>query len=142
MKIFLGCFFIITGLFLNIKNIFLKEDRRIKVIKFMYVNEYPLDYGEKMFWDNAEEEHAFMYTSAFDIKSIVQKLPNDDSKTFKDYTYCFLQPKGNKYDTIYSDSSLKDWIIKKNGKKTRYYDKMGKIATDLRDNYSFFRECW
>jgi hypothetical protein len=142
MKIFLGYCFIIVSIFLSIKDISLKEDHRIKVIKFMYVNEYPLDYGEKMFWDNAEEEHAIMYTNAFDIKGIVQNLPNYKSKTFKDYTYCFLQPKGNKYDTIYSDSSLKEFIIKKNGKKTFYYDKEGKLATDLRYNYSFFRECW
>jgi len=142
MKIFLGCCLIITSFFFDIKNILLKEEPRIKVIKFMYVNEYPVDSGSQMFWDNAEEEHAVMYQSRFNIKNLVQKLPVSDYKNFKNFNYCFLQPKGSKYDTIYSDHSLKGWIIMKNGKPIYFYDKEGKLATDLRNNYSFFRECW
>lgn len=128
------------------------KTNEIKVIKFMYSKEYLFDYGEKMFWDNPEE-HAFMNLDMkwgdkndpekiLNIKDKVLELNISDSKTFKNYNYCFLVPNKNSIDTLYTDFSLKSWLYKKNGKKTYYYDESGYIAYGLRGNYSFFKDCW
>ncbi|MBW8522451.1 hypothetical protein K0U91_13140 [Chryseobacterium chendengshani] len=118
-----------------------KYKNETKVIKFMYSEEYLMDYGEKMFWDNTQE-HAIMFQDRFEIKNLVQKLPQSNSKLFKNHNYCFIIPNSKVNDTVYADFSLKAWIIKKDGKSIYYYDKEGNLARDLRANYSFFRECW
>jgi len=118
-----------------------KYENKTKVIKFMYSEEYLVDYGEKMFWDNIQE-HAIMFQDRFEIKDLVQKLPKTNSKLFKNHNYCFLVPNSKGIDTVYADFSLKAWIIKENGKSKYYYDKEGNLAKDLRSNYPFFKECW
>lgn len=118
-----------------------KYKNETKVIKFMYSEEYLMDYGEKMFWDNPQE-HAIMFQDRFEIKSLVQKLPKSNSKLFKNHNYCFIIPNKNNNDTVYADFSLKAWIIKENGKSNYYYDEEGNLARDLRANYSFFKDCW
>ncbi|TXF79611.1 hypothetical protein [Chryseobacterium sp.] len=118
-----------------------KDQNETKVIKFMYSEEYLVDYGEKMFWDNVQE-HAIMFQDQFEIKNLVQKLPQTNSKLFKNHNYCFIIPHKKGNDTVYADFSLKAWIIKENGKNIYYYDEKGDLAKDLRANYSFFKECW
>jgi hypothetical protein len=119
-----------------------KKGNSTKVIKFMNtVNEYPFDYGEKMFWDNPEE-HAIIYDTSFDFLKKVKSFRKSDSKKFKNYNYCFIIPSPSKNDTLYSDFTLKSWIIKKDGIKTYYYDEKGEFANELRDIYSFFKDCW
>jgi len=112
-----------------------------KVIKFMYSRDYAADYGEKMFWAY-EDDHAYMYQHAIDIKIRVNSLSKSNSKLFKNYNYCFLVPNSKGNDTVYADFSLKAWIIKEDGKSKYYYDKEGNLAKDLRSNYPFFKECW
>lgn len=122
-------------------NISSKFEKETKVIKFMYSEEYVVDYGEKMFWDNVQE-HAIMFQDRFEIKNLVQKLPQSNSKLFKNHNYCFIIPNNKISDTVYADFSLKAWIIKENGKSKYYYDQAGNLAKDLRANYSFFKDCW
>ncbi|MCC2591110.1 hypothetical protein [Chryseobacterium sp. MFBS3-17] len=112
-----------------------------KVIKFMYSRDHAADYGEKMFWAY-EDEHAYMYQHAIDIRARVSNLLKSNSKSFKDHNYCFLIPNSKGNDTVYADFSLKAWIIKKDGKSEYYYDEEGNLARDLRANYSFFKDCW
>lgn len=123
------------------KTILTNNENETKVIKFMYSEEYLVDYGEKMFWDNTQE-HAIMFQDRFEIKNLVQKLSPSNSKLFKNHNYCFIIPNKNGNDTVYADFSLKAWIIKENGKSKYYYDQNGNLAKDLRGNYSFFKECW
>ncbi|MGU3377660.1 hypothetical protein [Chryseobacterium sp. M5A1_1a] len=144
MKNFLGLFVLLPIIMSCFSNQKTKENksRAIKVIKFMNtVNEYPFDYGEKMFWDNPEE-HAVIYDTHFNIMDEVASFNSSDSKKFKNYKYCFIIPSSLKNDTLYSDFTLKAWIIKKNGTKEYYYDNTGKLANNLKGIYSFFYDCW
>ena len=124
------------------KNFDKEKNNSTKVIKFMNtVNAYPFDYGEKMFWDNPEE-HAIIYENQFEILKQVTRLKKTDSKVFKNYKYCFIIPSKIQNDTVYSDFTLRAWIIKKKGIKTYHYDDTGKLANDLRSVFSFFNNCW
>lgn len=126
-----------TKLKLKEELVFSKE---IKVIKFMAsISDYPRSISEKDFWGHPEE-HAFIIIFNNDFLKSVKELTNENCSNFEEYNYAFIQNN----DTIYSDFSLKTWIIKREGieKEICLYDNQGVIAEELRTRYSFFNECW
>lgn len=120
-----------------------KSVYEIEIIKFMDLNQYPRSIDEKIFWDYPEEHASFRIridksskTFLEDIKEF--KTTNADS--FPDFKYALLIKKDKKIDTLYSDQSLKHWKYKVNGKNLNYYDE--NYSSFLRENYTFFSDCW
>lgn len=118
-------------------------DNEIVSIKFMAsVNDYPRSILKRDFW-NHKEEHAILKVYNNDFLNSVMRLENNDCSNFEEFKYAFIQKNKSTVDTIYSDYTLKTWIVKKEGKEeVCFYDEDGKIAEDLRNRYSFFKDCW
>lgn len=118
------------------------EYEEILVIKFMgTITTQPYAVMEKSFWA-FKEEHTFLKINNNDFIEDVKRIRNNYSAKFREYNYAFIVKNKKEIDTLYSDNSLKTWIFKKNNKEVYYYDEEGKIAENLRNTYSFFRECW
>lgn len=115
----------------------------IEIIRFMGLYQYPRSVDEKIFWDFPEEHASFKIRIDMTSKTFL-----DDIKEFKsakdvnfyEFEYALLIKKGNKTDTIYSDHTLKYWKHKINGSYLNYYDDSYPLF--IRENYSFFSDCW
>ncbi len=101
----------------------------------------PYSVDEKIFW-SYQDEHAKLSISSSGFINDIKTINDTTSTYFEDYNYAFLVKKGSKIDTLYSDNTLKTWILKKGKKKIYFYDKDGKTAENLRHTYSFFKDCW
>lgn len=116
--------------------------QEVNVIKFMgSISTQPYSVSEKNFWNN-KDEHAKLIIRNNDFIKDVMSLKDSTSTYFLDYNYAFITKNGKTIDTIYSDSTLKSWILIKDKKKIYFYDEKGEIAKNLRLLYSFFNECW
>jgi len=114
----------------------------IEAIKFMgSLTTQPYSIGEKTFW-NSTDEHAKLFIRNNNFLANVKNLTNHSRQNFKEYNYAFIIKKNKKADTLYSDSSLKSWVLKNRNKMSYYYDEEGIIAESLRGSYSFFYDCW
>jgi hypothetical protein len=115
-----------------------KQTETILAIKFMgTITTQPFSINEKIFWAN-KDEHVVLKIRNNKFIDKVKKMDSHVSKEFKDYNYAFILKK----DTLYSDSTLKSWILKKGTENFYFYDKNGEIAESLRNTYSFFNSCW
>lgn len=118
------------------------EVENVIVIKFMgTITTQPTSISEKVFW-TLEDEHAKLIIKNIGFINDVKEIQNHSSEHFEDYNYAFIIKNHKAIDTLYSDYTLKSWILKKNNKLTYYYDEKGKVAENLRHTYSFFRDCW
>ena len=119
-----------------------REVENVSVIKFMgSITTQPTSVSEKVFW-TLEDEHVKLNIKNIGFIKDVKEIQNHSSEHFEDYNYAFIVKNHNVIDTLYSDYTLKSWILKKNNKLTYYYDDKGKVAENLRHTYSFFRDCW
>ncbi|MCF6133544.1 hypothetical protein [Flavobacterium wongokense] len=116
---------------------------KVEIIKFMgTITTFSTDIGEDTFW-NFPDEHAKLTINDDGFIEDIKSLKSKDESHFLEYTYAFIVHKKNETDTLYSDSTLKTWILKKsNGKKEYFYDEEGITAENLRHSYSFFKDCW
>lgn len=114
----------------------------IQAIKYMgTITTQPYSIGEEMFWRNTDE-HVKLIIRNNEFIEDVKAIKDTTSKYFGEYNYAFIVIKGNKIDTLYSDYTLKTWIIKRKDKEEYIYDEKGEIAKNLRNRYSFFNDCW
>ncbi|TGD57856.1 hypothetical protein [Flavobacterium humi] len=115
----------------------------ITAIKFMgTVTTHPSSTNEKSFWA-FKDEHVILKIRNYNILDEVKSLKNKGNDMMMDVNYSFLIKQNNKItDTLYSDSSLKSWVLKKGKTYTMFSDDEGKIAQNLRQSYSFFNDCW
>lgn len=119
-----------------------KKVDEVEVIKFMgTITTQSRSIDEKAFW-YFKDEHAKLIIRNSGFIEDVKDVKNHKYDDFEEYNYAFIVKKGKSVDTLYSDNSLKTWILKKNKENIYYYDEEGKIAENLRNTYSFFRECW
>ncbi len=126
--------------YLTIKEI--ESEGYVEVIKFMgTITTQPYSVDEKIFWNN-RDEHAKLIIRNNDFIEDIKTLNDTTSKNFREYNYAFIVRKGKEIDTLYSDYTLKTWILKKDKKETYYFDEKGETAENLRHMYSFFNECW
>lgn len=127
------------------KNIVLNDTNSIEVIKFMYLNEYPIAVYEKSFWSMKEEEHATFKLSYDDRNFIndIKSYSNKDCSNFSSLNYAFIiKRQGKTNDTIYADTALRTWKFKINGQTECRYDEKGIYTEFLREQYPFFKDCW
>jgi len=118
------------------------KDYNVEVIKFMgSIRSQPYSINEKIFW-SYPDEHAKILIKNIGFINDVKSIKDTTSTNFEDYNYAFLVKNGRQVDTLYSDSSLKTWILKKGKKNIYFYDKKGETAENLRHTYSFFKNCW
>ena len=118
------------------------DDKSIYAVKFMgSITTQPYPINEKTFWNNTDEHAKLVIRNNDFIKDVVS-MKDSTSTYFLDYNYAFITKNGKTIDTIYSDSTLKSWILIKDKKKIYFYDEKGEIAKNLRLLYSFFNECW
>lgn len=121
-----------------------QDNNTITVVKFMYLDDYPMAINTKSFWNFPNEHAKFILplgknTFLDEIKTLPKN--NCDSLTFLNYAFV-VKKKGSQNDTIYADFALKTWIFKEKGKTICYYDEKGKYSEFLRQNYPFFKDCW
>lgn len=115
----------------------------VEVIKFMgTVRSYSVDIYDKTFWLYPDEHARLTIQNGKGLVEEIKSLKDHRGEFFKNYNYAFLSKNGRSIDTLYSDYSLKTWVLKKNKKATYFYDEKGEIAKNLRSSYSFFKECW
>jgi hypothetical protein len=118
------------------------DDKSIHAVKFMSsITTQPYPINEITYWNNTDE-HAKLIIRNNDFIKDVMSLKDSTSTYFLDYNYAFITKNGKTIDTIYSDTTLKSWILIKDKKKVYFYDEKGEIAKNLRLLYSFFNECW
>lgn len=120
-----------------------KSMYEIEIIKFMDLNQYPRSIDEKIFWDYPEEHASFRIRIDKSSKTFLDEIKGFkiiNSNNFPDFKYALLIKKDKKIDTLYSDESLKHWKYKINGKNLNYYDE--NYSSFLRENYTFFSNCW
>jgi hypothetical protein len=134
-------FFFILGCSI-VKETKVVEDDNIKVVKFMYLDEYPIEIYPKSFWANKHEHAIFSLPGGKSFLDQIEALPQSSGSTFDFYNYAFVVTRSNHRDTIYADMSLRTWIFVKNGKNTFYYDKDAVFTAFLREQYPFFNNCW
>ena len=97
----------------------------VEAIKFMNtVNEYPIAIYEKTFWQY-REEHAKLLIKNSGFIDDIKSIKDTTSIYFKDYNYAFIVRKDKEIDTLYSDYTLKSWILKKGNKNIYFYDEKG-----------------
>jgi hypothetical protein len=114
----------------------------VLVIKFMgTLTTHCRSVDEKTFWYD-KDEHSFMKIRNNNFIDDIKKIKNNSIDNFREYSYAFIVDNGIETDTLYSDNTLKSWILKKNKKEMYFYDEEGIIAEGLRNTYSFFYECW
>lgn len=114
----------------------------VKVIKFMgTTTTQSRSIDEKAFWF-FNDEHATLKIKNSGFIDDVKMISDNKAEDFEEYHYAFIVTKGKITDTLYSDSKLKTWILKKKGEKIYFYDEKGDIAESLRNKYSFFYDCW
>ena len=116
---------------------------KVEVIKFMgTLSTQPHDVNEDIFW-SSPEEHAKLIINDDGFINDVKSLKSKDESHFLEYTYAFIVHRKNETDTLYSDSTLKTWILKKSiGEKEYFYDEEEITVQNLRNHYSFFKDCW
>jgi hypothetical protein len=115
---------------------------KVEVIKFMGTKTtQPFSIDEKLFWRN-EDEHAKLLIKNIGFINDIRSIEDTTSTYFEEYNYAFLVKSGRQIDTLYSDSTLKSWILKKGDKNIYFYDRNGEIAENLRQMFSFFKDCW
>ena len=126
------------------KSSYLKHDTidKVEVIKFMgTLRTQPYSVNEKMFW-SYKEEHAILFINNLGFIDDIKTIKDTTSTNFEDYKYSFIVKQNKVTDTLYSDYTLKTWILKKGKKNIYFYDEKGETAENLRHMYSFFNECW
>lgn len=118
---------------------------KIEVVKFMYTaNHFAKELNEDSFWKN-KDGHAKMEiltngnATFIDEVKEMKEIKQDGLEMI---TYSFLVRNGKVTDTVYSDSDLKVWEFVKNGKKTYFSDVENKMSEYLKNEYSFFNNCW
>lgn len=117
----------------------------IEVVKFMYLDNYPMAIDTKSFWKFPNEHARFILplgrkTFLDEVKTLQRN--NCDSLTFINYAFV-IKKKSTLNDTVYADFTLKTWIFKENKKSVNcYYDEKGTYSEFLRENYPFFKDCW
>lgn len=120
----------------NTKNhISQSPSKPIKIIRFMGNDHYPTEISRDMFW-KYNEEHMYIYWDKAGFLSDIEKYDEEEESSLKEYTYAFITPT----DTLYSDYSLKSWILIKNKKEKYYHDKTGKTAFYLKMSFIFFQD--
>lgn len=120
----------------------IENEDYVEVIKFMgTITTQPYSVDEKIFWTN-RDEHAKLIIRNNDFIDDIKVLKDTTSKKFRDYNYAFIVKQGNVTDTLYSDYTLKTWVLKKGKKNIYFYDEKGETAENLRHMYSFFNDCW
>lgn len=108
----------------------------IKIVRFMGIDHYSINVNPQIFW-KFNEEHMFLYMNKAGFLADVEKGQELDKNNVNEYTYAFIISK----DTLYSDSSLKSWVVIRNKKQKYYYEKTGRVANFLKETYPFFRDC-
>ena len=117
---------------------------RVEIIKFMRsITTQSRSVDEKMFWAN-KREHAKLTIADDGFIEDVKKLKTNDisQSQFEEYHYAFIVFNSQKIDTLYSDYTLKSWILKNKGKDKYFYDEKGITRDNLQQFYSFFYDCW
>ena len=135
-KIFL-CLLLTLVFSCKTKNNITGDLSKIKIVKFMGVDMYSTEISKKIFW-TYDDEHMFLFMKKAGFLSDIETYQEERQSSLKEYTYAFITPTK---DTLYSDYSLKPWILIRNKKEKYYYDKSGKISEFLRRTYPFFRDC-
>lgn len=126
----------------NKKSITSADIDEVEIIKFMgTTTTQSRSIDEKAFWF-FKDEHAILKISNSGFIDDVKMIKNNKADDFEEYRYAFIVRKEQKIDTLYSDYKLRTWILKNNGDKKYFYDEKGNIAENLRNNYSFFYDCW
>lgn len=140
-KVFL--FLCIGLLLISCKSISHKKNAtkyNVEAIKFMgTITTQSTTVSEKNFW-GYKEEHVKLNIKNNYIFDAVKKLTDNSKENFNGINYAFISETYK--DTLYSDSTLKSWILKNKEKTIYYYDEDGVIAEKLRSYYSFFYDCW
>lgn len=142
--LFFGIFFSSCKTNVNNSSSNFKQDNiyKVEVIKFMgTLNTQPYSVNEKMFW-SYKEEHAILIINNLGFIDDIERIKDTTSTNFEDYKYAFIVKHNKVTDTLYSDYTLKTWILKKGKKNIYFYDEKGETAENLRHMYSFFNECW
>ncbi|MGU3377655.1 hypothetical protein [Chryseobacterium sp. M5A1_1a] len=135
-KIFLCLLLLMLTFSCKPKNNIITNSSKIKVIKFMGVDMYSTEIDKKKFWIY-EDEHMFLFMKKAGFLSEIERYKELENSSLKEYAYAFVTPR----DTLYSDYSLKSWILIRNKKERYYYDEQGKTSEFLRKVYPFFRDC-
>jgi hypothetical protein len=115
---------------------------KIEVTKFMGNNEYPMTISQETFWAQKEEHAKFTILGNNFLQEIKTAKVVNELKNYDEPHYAFIITEKNKTDTVYSDSTLREWVQKNNGKDIYYHDEKAHIAKFLRQQYSFFNDCW
>lgn len=126
-------FFIISCIRPNTDSSFSKP---IKIIKFMGVDSYSNNINPEIFWAHTDE-HMFLFMERAAFLSDIETYKETSSSSLHEYIYAFITPK----DTLYSDYTLKSWILIRGNKEKYYYDEKGKTSEFLKTTYPFFRDC-
>jgi hypothetical protein len=122
-----------------------EHSQSIFAVKFMYSNAYPIPINTESFFNFSEEHAKFNLPLDSDyFYNLVLEMPVTTNEQFGLLNYGFIleNHKSSKRDTIYADSQLDTWIIKKNGMNIYYQDKEQILSDFLKEKYSFFNECW
>jgi hypothetical protein len=135
-KIFL-CLLLILAYSCKTRNNINGDSSKIQIVKFMGVEMYATDIDKQMFW-SYPDEHMFMYINKEGFVSDIETYREEKRSSLKEYVYAFTTPSK---DTLYSDYSLKSWILIRNKKEKYYYDDKGGKVKFLKRTYPFFRDC-
>ncbi len=120
----------------------MKFDDEVEVIKFMgTITTQSRSIDEKAFW-YFKKEHARLLISDSGFIDYVKTIKNNNFEYFDEYKYAFIVKKGKAIDTLYSDKTLKTWLLKKRNEKIYFYDENNIIGDNLRNSFSFFYDCW
>lgn len=136
--------FVLTSILTFKETNIMQKNSTITVVKFMYLDDYPMAIDTKSFWKFPNEHAKFILPLGKNsFLDEIKTLPTNkcDSLTFLNYAFIVKTKKGQK-DTIYSDFALKTWIFKQKEKSICCYDEKGRYSEFLRQNFPFFKDCW
>ena len=115
---------------------------RVEVTKFMgTITTQSRSIDEHTFWI-LKNEHAKLTINNDGFINDIKELKSNDKRQFEEYNYAFVVFNAAKIDTLYSDFTLKSWILKNKGANQYFYDEKGITVQNLRQSYSFFYDCW
>ncbi|MFP3591793.1 hypothetical protein [Chryseobacterium sp. SIMBA_038] len=116
----------------NVKECLLDGKNELMGYNFLYNNDYSIAINETRFWIFGKQENEFSYRKLPYSYELIQKSvktfeKRDSLKEFH-YKYAFVN---NCKDTMYSDYSLKKWIVKVGGKPHFYeYNRSSQVKSD------------
>lgn len=135
-RIFL-CLLLMLMFSCKTKNNSTSDSSKTQIVKFMGIDMYSTEISKKKFW-LYDDEHMFLFMQKADFLNNIETYREEKQSSLKEYAYAIITPSK---DTLYSDYSLKPWILIRKRKEKYYYDDEGKTVKFLKTVYPFFRDC-